>query len=60
MSPDDLDRIQYSGERDYATGNLERNSIRLREVQSALRRKRQVRLGSASSAERTSIRSGLP
>jgi DnaK suppressor protein len=37
-SPDELDRIQQSGERDYAMGNLERNSNRLREVQSALRR----------------------
>jgi DnaK suppressor protein len=37
-SPDDLDRIQNSQERDYAMGNLERNSSRLREVHAALRR----------------------
>jgi DnaK suppressor protein len=37
-SPDDLDRIQHASERDYAMGNLERNSSRLREVRSALRR----------------------
>lgn len=37
-SPDELDRIQRSGERDYAMGNLERNSSRLHEVRTALRR----------------------
>jgi DnaK suppressor protein len=37
-SPDDLDRIQHASERDYAMGNLERNSSRLREVQGALGR----------------------
>ena len=37
-SPDDLDRIQHASERDYAMGNLERSSNRLREVQAALRR----------------------
>jgi len=37
-SPDELDRIQHSSERDYAMSNLERNSNRLREVQTALGR----------------------
>ncbi len=37
-SPDDLDRIQHASERDYAMGNLERSSNRLREVQTALGR----------------------
>ena len=37
-SPDDLDRIQHASERDYAMGNLERNSNRLREVETALGR----------------------
>jgi len=37
-SPDDLDRIQHASERDYAMGNLERNSNRLRQVQRALGR----------------------
>jgi DnaK suppressor protein len=36
-SPDDLDRIQHASERDYAMSYLERNSRRLREVQTALR-----------------------
>ena len=37
-SPDELDRIQHANERDYAMSNLERNSNRLREVRTALRR----------------------
>jgi DnaK suppressor protein len=37
-SPDDLDRIQHASERDYAMGNLERNSNRLRQVRRALDR----------------------
>jgi DnaK suppressor protein len=37
-SPDELDRIQHASDRDYAIGNLERNSNRLREVRTALRR----------------------
>lgn len=37
-SPDELDRIQHASERDYAMSNLERNSDRLREVRTALRR----------------------
>ena len=37
-SPDDLDRIQHASERDYAMGNLERSSTRLREVRDALDR----------------------
>src|ERR1700676_1252883 len=37
-SPDELDRIQHANDRDYAMSNLERNSNRLREVQTALRR----------------------
>ena len=35
-SPDDLDRIQNTNDRDYAMGNLERASNRLREVRTAL------------------------
>ena len=37
-SPDELDRIQHASDRDYAVGNLERNSNRLAEVRTALRR----------------------
>jgi DnaK suppressor protein len=37
-SPDELDRIQHATEREYAMSNLERNSNRLREVRTALRR----------------------
>jgi DnaK suppressor protein len=37
-SPDELDRIQHAGERDWAMSNLQRNSDQLREVQDALRR----------------------
>jgi len=37
-SPDELDRIQHASDRDFALGNLERNSGRLREVRSALGR----------------------
>jgi DnaK suppressor protein len=37
-SPDELDRIQHSQERELAIGALDRNSARLREVQEALRR----------------------
>jgi hypothetical protein len=35
-SPDELDRIQYASERDYAMGSLERNSNQMREVRAAL------------------------
>src|ERR1700724_2231905 len=37
-SPDELDRIQHASDRDYEISNLERNSNRLREVRTALRR----------------------
>jgi DnaK suppressor protein len=37
-SPDEFDRIQHASDRDYALSSLERNSNRLREVRSALRR----------------------
>ena len=37
-SPDELDRIQHASDRDYAMSNLERNSDRLEEVRTALRR----------------------
>ncbi len=37
-SSDELDRIQYAGDRDRAMETLERNSSRLREVQIALGR----------------------
>jgi|SRR5580692_5407704 DnaK suppressor protein len=35
-SPEDLDRIQSASNRDWAMGNLERDSNRLREVRAAL------------------------
>jgi len=38
QSADDLDRLQSAGDRDYAIGNLMRNSSRLREVRDALTR----------------------
>ena len=38
MSPDELDRIQCAGDREWAMRNLERNSNWLREVRAALRR----------------------
>jgi RNA polymerase-binding protein DksA len=37
-SADELDRIQDAGDRDWAMGNLERSSSRLREVEGALQR----------------------
>ncbi len=37
-SPEDLDRTQNASNRDWAMGNLERDSIRLREVRAALHR----------------------
>ena len=37
-SPEELDRIQHASDRDFAMRNLERNSNRLREVRTALRR----------------------
>ena len=37
-SPDEPDRIQDASDRDWAMGNLERNSNRFREVRAALRR----------------------
>jgi DnaK suppressor protein len=39
-SPDELDRIQRASEQDYAMGNLERDSVGLREVRTALGRVR--------------------
>ena len=38
MSADALDRIQQASDRDYAISNLERNSNRLHDVRTALRR----------------------
>ena len=37
-SPEELDRIQHASDRDMAIGDLERDSARLVEVRSALRR----------------------
>jgi DnaK suppressor protein len=37
-SPDELDRIQQASDRDYVISNLERNSNRLHDVRTALRR----------------------
>jgi len=50
-SSDELDRIQAAGERDYAIGNLERNSQRMREVRTALGRFRAGTFGICSSCE---------
>jgi DnaK suppressor protein len=36
-SPEELDRIQHAQERDFAIGELDRESMRLREVRAALR-----------------------
>lgn len=38
VSPEELDRIQQAGARDYAMNRLERDSNRLREVRGALHR----------------------
>jgi RNA polymerase-binding transcription factor len=38
MSADVLDQIQYATERELALGNLERESVRLRDTRAALRR----------------------
>jgi DnaK suppressor protein len=37
-SPDELDRIQQAQDRDFAIGALDRESMRLREVRTALKR----------------------
>jgi DnaK suppressor protein len=50
-SPDDLDRIQQAGERDWAMGTLERNSKRFQEVQGALRRITAGRFGICGGCE---------
>jgi DnaK suppressor protein len=52
-SPDELDRIQHASERDYAMGNLERNSERLREVRSALDRMDEGTFGICAGCEGT-------
>jgi DnaK suppressor protein len=44
-SPDELDRIQHSQERELAIGNLDRNSTLLREVRAALGRIEADRFG---------------
>jgi DnaK suppressor protein len=50
-SPDELDRIQHAGERDYAMGKLERDSVRLREVRTALGRIRAGTFGVCAGCE---------
>jgi len=50
-SPDELDRIQHASERDYAMGNLERDSVRLREVRTALGRIRAGTFGVCAGRE---------
>jgi DnaK suppressor protein len=50
-SPDELDRIQNAGERDYAMGNLERDALRLREVRRALDRIRAGTFGVCGGCE---------
>jgi DnaK suppressor protein len=37
-SPDEFDRIQQSQERDFAIGALDREAVRLREIEAALKR----------------------
>ncbi len=50
-SPDELDRIQHASERDYAMGKLERDSVRLREVRTALGRIRAGTFGVCTGCE---------
>jgi DnaK suppressor protein len=50
-SPDELDRIQHASERDYAMGNLERDSVRFREVRTALGRIRAGTFGVCAGCE---------
>jgi DnaK suppressor protein len=50
-SPDELDRIQNAGERDYAMGNLERDAVGLREVRMALDRIRAGTFGVCGGCE---------
>jgi len=48
---DELDRVQNANDRDYAMGNLERNSARLGEVRDALRRISSGTFGTCASCE---------
>ena len=50
-SSDELDRTQDASDRDYAMSSLERNSDRLREVRSALRRMESGTFGICSACE---------
>ena len=50
-SPDELDRIQNSYERDYAIGSLERQAARMREVQNAIHRLDEGSFGVCASCE---------
>ena len=50
-TPDELDRIQEAGDREYTVWNLERDTNRLREVREALRRLDSDSFGICSSCE---------
>ena len=50
-SPDELDRIQNSYERDYAIGSLERQAALMREVQNAIHRLDEGSFGVCASCE---------
>jgi DnaK suppressor protein len=52
-SPDELDRIQHSQEREFAIGNLDRNSTFLREVRDALSRLAASKFGICVDCEET-------
>ena len=52
-SPDDLDRIQSSQEREFAIGDLDRNSTFMREVQGALSRMDAGTFGLCADCEET-------
>jgi DnaK suppressor protein len=52
-SPDELDRIQHSLEREFAIGNLDRNSTFLREVRDALSRLAERKFGICVDCEET-------
>ena len=50
-SPDELDRIQQANDRHQAISSLERNSSRLREIRSALRRIQKGQFGLCAGCE---------
>jgi len=50
-SADELDRIQHAAEREFAIDNLERESLRLRDVRAALTRMESGTFGTCSGCE---------